>query len=186
MTPIIIMPSSVAAYTINTRNNTQTSPHTGSTPVPASTPPYVHRSGDKRDPTTPDTSDENKPSVCQQAKKAKKASTKADGPAKDRKEMGMFYLKNPNITPSDIFPKDLPIKLCANFTCKGKECTNANCGFKRPNKASKIPRESILAIALHFSTKDIGWFNGYHFMKMPDEGVKKLLGNSKGISSKTD
>ncbi|KAL3806489.1 hypothetical protein ACHAXA_009153 [Cyclostephanos tholiformis] len=130
--------------------------------------------GDKRDPSTPDTSDDNKPSVRQQAKKAKKASTKADGPTKDRKEMGMFFLKNPNIPPSDIFPKDLPIKLCANFTCKGKECTNANCGFKHPNKASEIP------------PKDIGWFNEYHFMKMNDEGVKKLLGNSKGISSKTD
>ncbi len=98
----------------------------------------------------------------------------------------MFYLKNPNITPSDIFPKDLPFKLCANFTCKGKECTNANCGFKHPNKASEIPCESFLAIASHFSAKDIGWFNEYHFMKMPDEGVKKLLGNSRGISSKTD
>ena len=59
-------------------------------------------------------------------------------------------------------------------------------GFKHPNKASEIPSESILAIASHFSTKDIGWFDKYHFMKMPGEGVKKLLGNSKGISSKTD
>jgi hypothetical protein len=185
MTPIIIMPSSVTAYTINAWNNTQTCPPTGGTPVPASTSPQADRRGDKREPTTPDTSVETKPSGRQQAKKAKKASTKADGPAKDRKEMGMFYLKNPNITPSDVFPKDLPIKLCANFTCKGKECTNANCGFKHPTKASEIPNESIIAIASHFSAKDIGWFNEYHFMKMPDEGVKKLLGNSKGISSKT-
>ena len=186
MTPIVIMPSSVAAYTTSAWNNTQSCPPTGRASTIATTPPYAHRSGDKRDPSTPDTSDDNKPSVRQQAKKAKKSSTKADGPTKDRKEMGMFFLKNPNIPPSDIFPKDLPIKLCANFTCKGKECTNANCGFKHPNKASEIPRESILAIASHFSAKDIGWFNEYHFMKMNDEGVKKLLGNSKGISSKTD
>ena len=98
----------------------------------------------------------------------------------------MFFLKNPNIPPSDIFPKDLPIKLCANFTCKGKECTNTNCGFKHLNKVIEIPRDANLAIASHFSAKDIGWFNEYHFMKIADKGVKKLLGNSKGISSKTD
>ena len=180
------MPSSIAAYTINAWNNMQICPPTGDAPLTASTPPQVQRRGDKRDPTTPEISDDNKPSGRQQAKKAKKGGTKADGPAKDRKEMGMFFIKNTNINPSDVFPKDLPIKLCANFTCKGKECTNANCGFKHPIKASEIPRESILAIASHFSAKDIGWFNEYHFMKMPDEGVKKLLGNSKGISSKTD
>jgi hypothetical protein len=128
--------------------------------------------------------DDNNSSGRQKAKKAKKGS-KVDGPAKDRKEMGMFYLKNPNINPSNVFPKDFPIKLCANFTCKGKECTNTNCGFKHPTKASEITCETVLAIASHFTAKDIGWFNKYHFMKMPDEEVKKLLGNSKGISSKT-
>ncbi len=127
---------------------------------------------------------DNNSSGRQKAKKAKKVS-KVDGPANDRKEMGMFYLKNPNINPPDVFPKDLPIKLCANFTCKGKEYTDINYGFKHPTKASEIPRETILAIASHFSAKDIGWFNEYHFIKMPDEGVKKLLGNTKGISSKT-
>jgi hypothetical protein len=75
--------------------------------------------------------------------------------------------------------------LCANFTCRGKECANANCGFKHPTKAGEIPREAVLAIAAHFVAKDIGWFNEYHFMKVPDEEVKKLLGNGKGISSKT-
>jgi hypothetical protein len=43
MTPIIIMPSSVAAYTINAWNNTQICPPIGGTPVPASTPPHAQR-----------------------------------------------------------------------------------------------------------------------------------------------
>jgi hypothetical protein len=150
----------------------------------ATTPPPAQRRGNKRDPPTPDSSDDNKPSRRQKAKRAKKGS-KVDGPAKDRKEMGMFFLRNPNINTSDVFPRDLSIKLCANFTCRGKECANANCGFKHPTKAGEIPREAVLAIAAHFVAKDIGWFNEYHFMKVPDEEVKKLLGNAKGISSKT-
>ncbi len=157
MTPIITMPTSVTAYTINAWNNTQACPPVGGAPATAGTPPQAHRRGDKRDPATPETPDDTKPSGHQQqAKKAKKGGTKADGPAKDKKEMGMFFLKNPNINPSEVFPKDLPIKLCANFTCKGKECTNASCGFKHPTKSSEIPRESILAIASHFSEKDMG------------------------------
>jgi hypothetical protein len=190
MTPIVVTNSSVTAYTISAWNNNQGCPQkegasaTKSENKNVSSPLPAQRRGDKRDPTTPKTVDDTTSSGRQKAKKAKKGS-KVDGPAKDRKEMGMFFLKNPNINPSDVFPRDLPIKLCANFTCKGKECTNANCGFKHPTKASEIPHKTVLAIASHFSTKDIGWFNKYHFMKMPKNEVKKLLGNVKGISSKT-
>jgi hypothetical protein len=190
MTPIIIMPSSVTAYTLSAWNNTQSCPPKDGVPATtkenanATTPPPAQRRGNKRDPTTPKLSDDNSPSRHQKAKKVKKGS-KVDGPAKDRKEMGMLFLKNPNINASNVFPRDLSIKLCANFTCKGKECANANCGFKHPTKAGEIPCEAVLAIASHFIAKDIGWFNEYHFMKVPDEEVKKLLGNVKGISSKT-
>ncbi len=99
----------------------------------------------------------------------------------------MFYLCNPSINPADIFPKDMPKKLCTNFTCKGKECANTNCDFAHPRKASELKRETIILIANHFIKKDVGWFNEYHFMRMPNitEGVKKLLGNTKGPSSKT-
>jgi hypothetical protein len=46
----------------------------------------------------------------------------------------------------------------------------------------KLKREAIILIANHFIKKDVGWFNEYHFMRMPNitEGVKKLLGNTKG------
>jgi len=136
MTPIIIMPSSVT--TISAWNDKQSCPPkrgasgTNNANVKSITSPPEQRCGDKHDPTTPKTSEGSNSSGRQKAKKAEKGS-KVDGPAKDRKEMGMSYLKNPNINPPDVFPKDLPIKLCANFTCKGKECTNANCGFKQPS-----------------------------------------------------
>jgi hypothetical protein len=190
MTPIIIMPSSVTAYTLSNRNNTQSCPPKDGVPATtkenanATNSPPAQRRGNKHVPTTPESPDDNSPPRRQMAKKAKKGS-KVDGPAKDRKEMGMFFLKNPNINTSDVFPRDLSIKLCANFTCKGKKCANTICGFKHPTKVGAIPCKAVLAIAAHFVAKDIGWFNKYHFMKMPDEEVKNLLGNVKGISSKT-
>ncbi len=99
----------------------------------------------------------------------------------------MFYLRNPSINPLDIFPKDMPKKLCASFTCKGKECNNTNCDFAHPRKASELKRKAIILIANHFIKKDVGWFNKYHFMKMPNitDGEMKLLGNTKGPTSKT-
>ncbi len=98
----------------------------------------------------------------------------------------MFYLRNPFINPADIFPKDMPKKLVANFTCKGKECTNTNCNFAHPRKDSELIHKTIILIANYFIKKDVGWFNEYHFMRMPNitDGVKKLLGSTKDPTSK--
>jgi hypothetical protein len=191
--PITVMPASVSAYIANVSNNTRVSGQgqdgsVGAAKIQKSNEGSTtssNRRGDKRDPGTPDT-DEGKSSTRQQKKKARRA-MKADTAAKEKKDLGMFYLKNPKISPSNVFPKDMPEKICANFTCKGKECVNANCDFIHPRKASELKRETILAIASHFDKKDIGWFNEYHFMKMPEmtAGVKRLLGNTKGVISKT-
>jgi hypothetical protein len=99
----------------------------------------------------------------------------------------MFYLCNASINPADIFSRAMPEKLCTNFTCKGKECNNANCDFSHPRKALELEPETIIVIANHFIKKDVGWLNKYHFMRMPNitNGVKKLLGNTKGPTSKT-
>jgi hypothetical protein len=92
----------------------------------------------------------------------------------------MFYLSNASINPADIFPRDMPEKLCANFTCKGKQCNNTNCDFAHPRKDSELKCKTIIAIANHFIKKDLGWLNKYHFMRMPNitDGVKKLLGDT--------
>ncbi len=192
-TAIMIMPGSVATYNVNPWNNTQASglreDDKNSFVDGASCPtsnatfmPEQHNRG-KRNPTTPDTNKENLSS--RQRQKKPRRGEKVDTAAKEKKDLGMYYLRNLSINPADICPKDMPKKLCADFTCKGNECTNTNCDFAHPRKASELKRKTIILIASHFIKKDVGWFNKYHFMRMPNitEGVKKLLGNTKGPTS---
>ncbi len=190
MTAITVMPGSVAAYNVNHWNNTQASrlrkdeknslADGASCPTSNATFTPEQHNGGKRNPTTPNTNKEN-PSGRQRQKKPCQG-VKVGTATNEKKDLGMFYLRNPSINPLDIFPKDMPPKLCANFTCKGKECNNINCDFAHPRKASELKREMIILIANHFIKKDVGWFNEYHFMRMPNitDGVKKLLGNTKG------
>jgi hypothetical protein len=195
MTTITVMPGSITAYTVNPWNNTQASgprkdernsPTDGaSCPTPNTTFTPKQHNGGKYNPTTPDTNDNN-PSGHQRQKKPC-CGVKVDTAAKEKKDLGVFYLRNLSINPADIFPKDMPEKLWANFTCKGKECNNTNCDFAHHRKALEIKRKTIIATANHFIKKDMDWFHEYHFMRMPNitDGVKKLLGNTKGPTSKT-
>jgi hypothetical protein len=195
MTAITVMPGSVTAYTISPWNNSQASgprkdernslADSASCPISNTTSTPEQRSEDKRNPTTPDTSEDN-PSGRQRQKKPRRG-LKVVTAAKEIKDLGMFYLRNLSIKPTDIFPKDMPEKLCANFTCKEKESNNANCVFAHPRKALELKRKTIIAIANHFIKKDMGWLNKYHIMRVPNitNGVKKLLGNTKGPTSKT-
>jgi hypothetical protein len=192
MTAITVMPGSVTAYTVSPWNNTQAcGPRKdernslvdgASCPISNTISTPEQCNGGKRDPTTLDTNEDN-PSGHQRQKKPCPG-VKADTAAKEKKYLGMFYLRNASINPLDIFPMDMPEKLCVNFTYKGKECNNANCDFAHPRKASELKREKIIVIANHFI---LGWFNEYHFMRMPNitDGTKKLLGNTKGPTSKT-
>jgi len=187
MLPIVISQSAVSSYNISPWNNTQICGRPlGGNSGTDTKPSQEQRRGDKRDPTTPPDASNDANSSSRQKQKKPKRGVKIDAAAKERKDLGMFYLKNPSINPSDVFPKVMPEKICANFTCKGKECSNTACKFVHPRKPSELKRETIIAIADHFNKTNIGWFNEYHFMKMPDitDGVKKLLGNTRGISSK--
>ena len=195
MTANTVMPGSVSTYNVNPWNNTQASglrkddknslAEGASGPTSNTTFMPKQRNGGKRNPTTPDTNKDNT-SGCQRQKRPHRG-VKVDTAAKEKKDLGMFYLCNLSINPADIFPKDMPEKLCTNFTCKGKECTNTNCNFAHPRKASELKRKTIILIANNFIKKNVGWFNEYHFMRMPNitDGVKKLLGNTKGPTSKT-
>ncbi len=99
--------------------------------------------------------------------------------------MGMFFFAKHDIKATDIFLKDQPTKICANFTCKGRECTRENCPYSYPRNASKLTAETIAAIVCHFSLKKIGWLKKSYFMKLinlpPD--VKALMGGNDGPSS---
>ncbi len=195
MTAIMVIPGSVAAYNVNPCNKTQASglrkDDKNSLADGASRPTFnatftpEQRNGGKRDPTTPNLNEEN--SSGDQRQKKPHRGVKVDTAAKENKDLGMIYLRNPSINPADIFPKDMPKKLCANFTCKGNECTNTYCDFAHPRKALELKRKTIILIANHFIKKNVGWVNKYHFMRMPNitEGLKKLLGNTKGPTSKT-
>jgi hypothetical protein len=195
MTTIMVMPGSISAYNVNPWNNIQASGlrkedknslvDCASCPTPNATFTPKQQNRGKRNPTTPNTNEEN-PSSRQRQKKPR-LGVRVDTATKEKKDLGMFYLRNPSINTADIFPKDMPKKLCTNFTCKGKECTNTDCNFAHPRKALELKRETIILIANHFIKKDVGWFNEYHFMRMPNitDGVKKLLGNTKGPTSKT-
>jgi hypothetical protein len=195
MSAITVMPGSVSAYNVNPWNNTQASGlrkddknslvDGASRPTPIATFTPEQCNGGMCNPTTPDMNKEN-PSGRQRQKRPCHG-VKVDTAAKEKNDLGMFYLRNLFINPVDIFPKDMPEKLCANFTYKGKECTNSNCDFAHPRKALELKPETIMLIANHFIKKDVGWFNEYHFMRIPNitDGEKKLLGNTKGPTSKT-
>jgi hypothetical protein len=100
-------------------------------------------------------------------------------------DMGMFFLTKHDIKAKDIFPKDLPNKIYANFTCKGCECTRENSPYNHPRNARKLTRETVAAIVRHFSLKKIGWLNKWHFMKLGNlpADVKALMGGKDGPSS---
>jgi hypothetical protein len=189
MTPITVIPGAVAAYTVSHWNNTQacrpkkanknSSLTDGASRSNFNANYYIkQRRRGKHDLATPDESNE-KTSACHRQKEPHHA-VKVDTAAKKKAELGMFYLKNMSINPLDVFPKDMPHKICTNFTCTGKECNNATCDFIHPKRPSELKGETILAIASHFTKKDNGWFNMYHFTKKPNitDKVKKLLRNS--------
>jgi hypothetical protein len=116
MTAVTVMPGSITAYTLNPWNNTQASrPRKdekyslvdgSSCPTSNTTSTPKQLNGGKRNPTTPNTNKDN-PSGRQRQKKPC-CGVKVDTAAKEKKDLGMFYLHNPSIIPVDISPKDMP------------------------------------------------------------------------------
>ncbi len=104
MLPIIISQSVVASYNISPWNNTQICGRPLGGKLGFDTKPSPEqRRGDKCDPTTPsDAANDANSSNCQKPKKPKRG-VKVDTAAKERKDLGMFYLKNPSINPSNVF-----------------------------------------------------------------------------------
>jgi hypothetical protein len=118
MTAILVMPGSVTAYTVNPWNITQASgprkdeknslANGASHPTSNTTFTPKQCNGGKRNPTTPDTNKHN-PSSHQRQKNPRRG-VKVDTAAKEKKDLGMFYLRNLSINPAVIFPKDMPLR----------------------------------------------------------------------------
>jgi hypothetical protein len=133
MTPIItVMPGVVAAYTLSPWNSTQAcgpkkdDENTSFMDKASRSSLNVNfnseqHCGDKRDPATPDVNYEK--ATTRKKQKKPRHTVKVDTASKEKKNLGMFYLRNNSINPSDVLPKDMPDKICANFTCKGKSAT---------------------------------------------------------------
>ena len=112
----------------------------------------------------------------------KKVRGKADA-VKDRTKFGVFYLKDPDAK-GPIFPSTMDQKLCAFFTCKGKECTNDKCSFVHPKNNDEITTTTWKQVCAHFEKTKIGWVNDWpvsqgKMKNFPDE-YKHLLGGSNG------
>ena len=98
---------------------------------------------------------------------------------------GMFYLHNPSIAHTSIFPANLPVKVCPLFTCKGKECSESDapeCALGKHWKfADEIDPAVISKMGKHFKDNNLGWFNEYHFARvLLNADVKGLCGNRNG------
>jgi hypothetical protein len=133
----------------------------------------------------------SKAQAAQCSKKAHRSGGATDSAKHNVTNMGMFFLHKPAMKAANIFPRDMPETVCANFTCKGRECTRESCAFKHPRKVRKLKKETFNAIGNHFLQKGIGWLNECHFLgvrsKLPGK-LKSFLGGKDGpfASKKTD
>jgi hypothetical protein len=58
----------------------------------------------------------------------------------NKKDMGIFYLRNVESCATDLFPRDIAQKVCTDFTCKGKECVRETCSFMHPCNPENMDR----------------------------------------------
>ena len=137
MIPITIFASSVSKFTSSSPINNSIC---AITPISNDSSLESDKSQPSNQKRTLASSDDSVKAVATQRKK----NVRRDGitnllarirPVTDK---GMFFLTSLSIKATDIFPKDMPDKLCADFTCKGRECTRENCSFKHPRTAKEL------------------------------------------------
>ena len=74
--------------------------------------------GDKHNSsTTPEGKAKPFQTQCQKKQRCRVAN---DTPKHQNTDMGMFWLHNPRIKITDVFPTNLPEKVCVNFCCRGR------------------------------------------------------------------
>jgi len=190
-TPVVFGRGSIYKYEVNPVNNMKVCPP--SFDYEGASHANTHNSrraeAPKHDSTVPPTDGNERAPADQGLKKPHCSSAVADSTKCNVSEMGMFFLNKPNMKALDIFPNGLIQSVCANFACKGRECTRKNCAFVHPRKVGDLKKETVNAIGDHFLDKKIGWFNEWHFLKVKHklpEKFKSLMGGKDGCSSKMD
>jgi hypothetical protein len=187
--PIIVPGSIIAKYCPTAalwqaKNPAKTNPM--STTNQAATTSAPRNANAKRDNNTPEGGTPKEPS--QQQKKTRRTPG-VERPAFVRKDMGMFYLKNPAMLKGSVFPKELAKALCVPYTCKGLECDSKNCPFAHPRQAKDIEMSDVEKIAIFFKMNKHGYLSEYHFRKLKNlsEAARSVMGGAEGItSSKTN
>ena len=183
MIPITIQAANVSKFSLSPYNKTNACPPVAAAVSDNSSPESHGPSANKRTPSSP-TDSATKDATSTQRKKKSRRDGITDSTTKKKRpdtDMGMFFaLATAKVT--DIFPKDMPDKICADFTCKGRECTRENCSFKHPRSAKELQKETIVMIAKHFASKGVGWFNDWHFSQIDDlpAEVAPLMGGKDG------
>jgi hypothetical protein len=155
--PITILAANISKFSTRTPNTDPVMVTPASVSISASALPENTQNqcrDVKRNPSTPD--EGAKAAAVQRQKKPR--CNGATDPTKQCPviDMGMFFLTRNDIKAIAIFPRDLPTKICADFTCKGHECSRKTCTYSHPRNACKLTAEIIAAIARHFSSKKIG------------------------------
>ena len=100
----------------------------------------------------------------------------------------MFYLKNPAMKSASVFPKELAVTLCVDYTCKGRECTVEKFAFAYPRQPKDIEKSDVEKIAFFFKQNKHGYLSEYHFRRLDlSETARSVMGGAdRFTSSKTD
>jgi hypothetical protein len=188
--PIVVPGSIIAKYCPTAtlwqdKNPAKTNPM--GTTSQAATTPAPQNANAKRDNNTPEGGTLKDPS---QQQKRTRRTPGMERSAFARKDLGMFYLKNPAMLKGNVFPKELAKALCVPYTCKGLECPDKeNCPFAHPCQATDIEMSDVEKIAIHFKMNKHGYLSEYHFRKLKNlsDAARSIMGGADGItSSKTN
>ena len=81
-------------------------------------------------------------------------------------ELGIIFLRDPNIPNSQIFPPQLMnckgelVTLCADFACIGKQCTRGpGCKLSHDASYNSLSQEGFDALCEHLYSTRIGWLS---------------------------
>jgi hypothetical protein len=187
-TPIVVCRGNIYKYDVNPMNNMKVCPpsydYEGATHANTQMPHCTE--APKHDSTVPPSDGGNGRALANQRLKKPRRSVD-DAPKCNISDMGMFFLVNPDMKASNVFPNGMAELVCVDFTCKGRECTRENCSHLHPRKVSDLKKETVNANGEHFLETRVGWFNEWHFLKILGElpeKFKALTGGKDGRPSR--